>query len=191
MLRLWPRFHRKPGPFVWSGKRVPEFGSRVGCTFRLELQTESASRNPRLEWDALSGTALNRKLRPRISIQSGMPFPAEPSGGKFIPELTLGVGHSFRMEPQRKLRPSLSVYSGMQFPLGASAGKRVPFWALIPGHGFRLRARRESRDQFELEIWDALSAGGPAPVSPPAVPIRADRRPLRVCWACRSSTPRP
>ena len=78
-----------------------------------------------------------RKLRPRISLQSGMAFPAEPSGGKFIPELTLGVGHSFRMEPQRKLRPSLSVYSGMQFPLGASAGKRVPFWALIPGHGFR------------------------------------------------------
>ena len=109
----------------------------MGCTFRLEFQTESASRNPRLEWDALSGTALNRKLRPRISLQSGMAFPAEPSGGKFIPELTLGVGHSFRMEPQRKLRPSLSVYSGMQFPLGASAGKRVPFWALIPGHGFR------------------------------------------------------
>lgn len=57
--------------------------------------------------------ALNRKLRPRILLQSGMPFPAEPSGGKFIPELTLGVGHGFRISPQRKMYPSLSVYSGM------------------------------------------------------------------------------
>ena len=119
------------------GKCVPLRPPRVGCTFRLELQTESASRNPRLEWDALSGTALNRKLRPRISLQSGMPFPAEPSGGKFIPELTLGVGHSFRMEPQRKLRPSLSVYSGMQFPLEMPPGKRIPFWSQIPGRSFR------------------------------------------------------
>lgn len=66
-----------------------------------------------------------------------MTFPAEPSGGKFIPELTLGVGHGFRIGPQWKMYPSLSVYSGMPFPLGASARKRVPFWALIPGHGFR------------------------------------------------------
>ena len=88
---------------------------------------ESASRNPRLEWDALSGTALNRKLRPRISLQSGMTFPAEPSGGKFIPELTLRVGHGFRIGPQRKMYPSLSVYSGMPFPLSASSGKSVPF----------------------------------------------------------------
>ena len=110
-----------------GGKRIPEFGSRVGHTFRLELQPESASRNPRLEWDALSGTALIRKPRPRISLQSGTPFPAESSGGKFIPELALGVGHGFRMEPQRKLYPSLSVYSGMPFPLGASTGTRVPY----------------------------------------------------------------
>ena len=108
-------------------KYVPEFGSRVGCAFRLELQTEGASRNPRLEWDTLSGTAINRKLRPRISLQSGMPVPAEPSGGQFIPELTLCVGLGFWMEPLRKLRSSLSVYSGMRFPLGGDCGKRVPF----------------------------------------------------------------
>ena len=41
------------------------------------------------------------------------------------------------------------------------------------------------------KLMAQLSAGGPASVSPPAVPIRADRRPLRACWACRSSTPRP
>ena len=111
-------------------------GCLSGLAF-VSTHPESAPQFAAKYWDTLSEWGVLRKLRPRISLQSGMPFPAEPSGGKFIPELTLGVGHSFRMEPQRKLRPSLSVYSGMQFPLGASAGKRVPFWALIPGHGFR------------------------------------------------------
>ena len=128
--KLYPRFDAQNGirfPVEASnGKCVPEFGSRVGCVFRLELQTESASRNPRLEWDTLSGTALNRKLRPRISLQSGMPFPAEPSGGKCIPELTLGVGHGFRMESQRKLHPVLSVQAGTRFPLEWLLGKRGP-----------------------------------------------------------------
>lgn len=172
MLCLWPQLHREPGPFIWSafacGSCVPDFGSRMGRTFRTGLQTETVSRIRRSEWDAfsgrglkwkvwtgirsslgcifrlkpqaetasrnsvservvLSGSALNRKLRPSISLQSGMNFPAEPSGGKFIPELTLRVGHGFRIEPQRKLRPSLSVYSGMRFPLKGSTGKYIPF----------------------------------------------------------------
>ena len=131
MRKLRPRFRLQNGTYfpdgASNGNCIPDSTLRTGHAFRLELQTEGASRNPRLEWDTLSGTALNRKLRPRISLQSGMPFPAEPSGGKFIPELTLGVGHGFRMEPQRKLRSSLSVYSGMRFPLGGDCGKRVPF----------------------------------------------------------------
>ena len=106
----------------------------IRCTFGpgfiasrgLLFGAETASRNWRSEWDALSGRGLNRKQRPKISLQSGMPFPAEPSGGKFIPEFTLRVGHGFRMEPQRKLYPSLSVYSGMRFPLKDSTGKPVP-----------------------------------------------------------------
>ena len=126
MLRLWPRLHREPGPFVWSGNCTPDSMLRMGCIFRIGSQAETATRNLCSEWDVLSGTALNRKLRPRISLQSGMAFPVEPSGGKFIPELTLGVGHGFRIEPQRKLRPSLSVYSRMPFPLRASSGKCVP-----------------------------------------------------------------
>ena len=120
-----------------SGKFIPEYGSRLGRTFHLKPQVEAVSRNARPEWDALSGLVLNRKLRPGISLQSGMPFPAEPSGGKYIPELTLRVGHGFRIEPQRKLRPSLSVYSGMQFPLKDSTGKPVPFRDRIPGCAFR------------------------------------------------------
>ena len=61
----------------------------------------------------------------------------------------------------------------------------------IPGFREAALAAAESASRFECSGWDALSAGGPAPVSPPAAPIRADRRPLRACWACRSSTPRP
>lgn len=129
--KLYPGFDAQNGirfPVEASnGKCVPEYGSSLGCIFRLKPQAETASRNSVSERVVLSGTALNRKLRPSISLQGGMPFPAEPSGGKFIPELTLRVGHGFRIEPQRKLRPSLSVYSGMQFPLKDSTGKPVPF----------------------------------------------------------------
>lgn len=149
--KLYPGFDAQDGirfPVEASnGKCVPEYGFSVGCIFRLGLQTESASRNPRLEWDALSGAALNRKLRPGISLQSGMPFPAEPSGGKCIPELTLGVGHVFRNSSQaeaasrseagfrdtlsarpaiRKGHPVLSVQAGTRFPLAWPLGKRGP-----------------------------------------------------------------
>lgn len=75
MLRLWPRLHREPGPFVWSasayGNCVPDLALRMGCVFPLEPSAETTSRNPVPEWDAVSGSALNRKLRPRISLQSG------------------------------------------------------------------------------------------------------------------------
>lgn len=129
--KLYPGFDAQNGirfPVEASnGKCIPEYGSSLGCIFRLKPQAENASRNSVSERVVLSGSALNRKLRPSISLQSGMPFPAEPSGGKFIPELTLRVGHGFRIEPQRKLRPSLSVYSGMRFPLKGSTGKYIPF----------------------------------------------------------------
>ncbi len=38
MLRLWPRLHREPGPFVWSGNCVPELALRMGCAFRQSLK---------------------------------------------------------------------------------------------------------------------------------------------------------
>ena len=52
-------------------------------------------------------------------------------------------------------------------------------------------AAAESATRFERSGWDVFSIGGIARLNPRAVPTRADRRPLRVCWACRSSTPRP
>lgn len=137
----------RAGAFCLERRQHPRFDVLNGIRFPVGLQTESASRNPRLEWDALSGIAFNRKLRPGISIQSGMPFPAEPSGGKFIPELTLRAGHGFRIAPQpetvshsetgfrdtlsarpaiRKVHPVLSVQTGTRFPLAWPLGKRGP-----------------------------------------------------------------
>ena len=52
-------------------------------------------------------------------------------------------------------------------------------------------AAAESATRFECSGWDVFSIGGLARLNHRAVPIRADRRPLRACWACRSSTPRP
>lgn len=128
MLRLWPRLHREPGPFVWSGNCVPELALRMGRAFRLELQTESASRNPRLEWDTLSGTALNRKLRPGIDAQNGMRFPnrlqaeiASHSESSFWDTL---FARSFVGKPC----PILSTQSGTWFPRVLPTGKRVPVW---------------------------------------------------------------
>lgn len=128
MLCLWPRLHREPGPFVWSGNCDPELALRMGCAFRLELQTESASRNPRLEWDTLSGTALNRKLRPGIDAQNGMRFPnrlqaeiASHSESSFWDTLS---ARSFVGKPC----PILSTQSGTWFPRVLPTGKRVPVW---------------------------------------------------------------
>ena len=58
-----------------SGKSIPESALRLGRSFRMTPQAESASRNLSSEWDAFSGWRLKRKLQPRIEPQSGMRFP--------------------------------------------------------------------------------------------------------------------
>ena len=98
------------------GNCDPDFGSRVGCRFRIGPQTEIASRNERSDWDALSGSAFKRKLRPGFWLQSGMPFPVEVSGGSCIPDSSFRVGRAFRMGFKRKLCPRIDM---------ASSGKRV------------------------------------------------------------------
>lgn len=77
---------------------------------------ESATRNPRLEWDALSGSTLSgncvpefgsrmgccfrlslwRKIHPRIWRQNGTRFPKQPSSGNCVPEFRLRTGCAFR-----------------------------------------------------------------------------------------------
>ena len=52
-------------------------------------------------------------------------------------------------------------------------------------------AAAESASRFECSGWDVFSIGRLARLNPRAVPIRADRRSLRACRACRSNTLRP
>ena len=110
-----------------GGKSIPESALRLGRSFRMAPQAETATRNRRSERDALSLGALS---------------------GKCIPESGLGVGCTFRNGPQpetvsqnrhserdmlsgtafkRKLHPVLSLHSGTRFPLGMPSGKRIPF----------------------------------------------------------------
>lgn len=126
MLRLWPQLHREPGPFVWSGGRVSESSLGTGRTFRIGPQPEAVSRNHASEWDALSGTALNRKLRPGIMPQSGMRFPLTAhleSASQFERSFrdTLSARSAIR-----KLHPVLSVQAGTRFPLAWPLGKCGP-----------------------------------------------------------------
>ena len=58
-----------------GGNCVPESGRRMGCSFPLRGFAESASRNLRSEWDAVSRWGCGRKLRPIPCGNSGMGFP--------------------------------------------------------------------------------------------------------------------
>lgn len=58
-----------------SGNRVPESRPRTGQTFRLKRPAETASRNRRSNWDAVSGFLLFRKARPILEPKSGTQFP--------------------------------------------------------------------------------------------------------------------
>lgn len=98
-----------------GGNCDPEYGSSVGCIFRLKPQAESASRNSVSERVVLSGLS---------------------SSGNCVPESCLRMGRAFRWPVVWKVHPSLSVYSGMRFPLKDSTGKPVPPRGTIPGHAF-------------------------------------------------------
>ena len=50
---------------------------RPGHAFPMAAQAKSASRNPRSDWDVVSGWRLKRKLRPGIHAQTGMSFPQD------------------------------------------------------------------------------------------------------------------
>ena len=69
-----------------GGKRIPDFGSRMGCRSRIGPQAETVSRISSSNRDALSRRGLWRKLHPGIDVQNGMPFPVEAWGGNRVPE---------------------------------------------------------------------------------------------------------
>ena len=105
------------------------------------------TRNCRSERDALSGTALKRKLCPRFRPQSGIPFPDGMFGGNYDPEFGSKMGYAFpgaslaetasRNELserdtlshrgfKRKPCPGIEPQGGTHFPVEAWDGRRVP-----------------------------------------------------------------
>lgn len=99
-----------------GGKHVPESALRLGRSFRMMPQAETATRNRAVEWDMLSQWQLKRKVHPGVLVRNGMQFPNEwlaesssrnprserdalsnggPSG-KCILESRLKLGHTFR-----------------------------------------------------------------------------------------------
>lgn len=60
-----------------GGKHVPESALRLGCSFRMMPQAETATRNRAVEWDMLSQWQLKRKVHPGIFVRNGMQFPNE------------------------------------------------------------------------------------------------------------------
>lgn len=60
-----------------GGKSIPESRLRLGRSFRMAPQAETATRNRAVEWDMLSQWQLKRKVHPGIFVRNGMPFPNE------------------------------------------------------------------------------------------------------------------
>ena len=63
----WKRIWRGKGCGGLGGNGIPEFAFRLGHSFPLVLYTESASRNGRPNWDALS---IAEDMRPRSSCSA-------------------------------------------------------------------------------------------------------------------------
>ena len=125
----------RAGAFARSGNCVPELALRVGCAFLLEPSAETTSRNSVPEWDALSGTALNRKLRPRIYAQSGTLFPDRTSAESTSHSESRFWDAVSARHAIWKAHPVLSAQSGTWFPRVLPTGKCVPVW-WAGGHKF-------------------------------------------------------
>ena len=58
-----------------GGKSIPESRLRLGRSFRMAPQAETASRDLSSEWDSFSGWRAQRKMRPGICSENGTHFP--------------------------------------------------------------------------------------------------------------------
>lgn len=136
-----------------GGKRVPDYGSRVGWPFRI---------------------GPSRKLRPGIEPQTGTHFPDRPSSGSCVPDSGSRVGCRFRLrslaeavsrnraserdvlsrqELKWKLRPGFKPRNGTCFPDGLQAET-----VSQNRHGFKWKARlRIPRRRF-WRLWWARGA---------------------------------
>ena len=87
-----------------SGKRVPESALRLGRSFRMMPQAETATRNRAVEWDMLSQWQLKRKVHPGIPPQTGAHFPLHLPPRKTH---ALAIPKLGRRKPKRNRRRSI------------------------------------------------------------------------------------
>ena len=78
-----------------GGKHVPESALRLGRSFRMMPQAETATRNRAVEWDMLSQWQLKRKVHPGILVRNGIHFPDDGFSGNCDPEFALRTGRAF------------------------------------------------------------------------------------------------
>ena len=86
-----------------GGKSIPESALRLGRSFRMAPQAETATRNRAVEWDVLSQRQLKRKAHPGISPQTGTHFPLHLPPRK---TRALAIPKLGRRRPKRNSRRS-------------------------------------------------------------------------------------
>lgn len=144
--------------FFVSGKRIPESAFGMGRSFRLRACWESASHFKSKFRVALSAKALNRKVHPSLSADSGTHFPKPCPSGKPVPRsihpadagervfqdgLVIGVMenvaphacHGCTRECQEKSLEDFEAFASVLFRTrGSDRPTRParPFWRLPP-----------------------------------------------------------
>ena len=90
-----------------GGKHVPESALRLGRSFRMMPQAETATRNRAVEWDMLSQWQLKRKVHPGIRAQNGTRFPADRPALLNSKTCALAIPKLGRRRPKRNRRRSI------------------------------------------------------------------------------------
>ena len=126
-----------------GGKHVPESALRLGRSFRMTPQAETATRNPAVEWDMLSQWQLKRKAHPGILVRNGMQFPNE-----WLAESSSRNPRSERdalsqRRSKRKAHPGIPPQTGTHFPLHLPPRKTCAL--AIPKLGRRKPKRNRRR----------------------------------------------
>lgn len=100
-----------------GGKSIPESALRLGRSFRMAHQAETATRNRAVEWDMLSQWQLKRKVHPGILVRNGMQFPNEWLAESSSRNLRSERDALSQWRSKRKAHPGISPQTGTHFPL--------------------------------------------------------------------------
>ena len=127
-----------------GGKHVPESALRLGRSFRMMPQAETATRNRAVEWDMLSQWQLKRKVHPGILVRNGMQFPNEWLAESSSRNPRSERGALSQRRSKRKARPGISPQTGTHFPLHLPPRKTRALAILKLGRRKPKRNRRRS-----------------------------------------------